>query len=779
MAPEISQGLHEVEASEGEVVKFQCRFLGKPVPEIEWYKDDELLEESERMKFENNDGEYVLTIRNVSSFDEAEYKVLARNPLGTATCAAELLVEESVSKPELIRPMEDVVINSEEDGCFRVLVKGDVKVDWYKNDKLLEDEGRVVIVDEDDGETFTLAMEEATVEDSGVYKCVASNKAGEVTCSASLKVTSGKPEAPAIKPTVVSPVDKSSAENLQESPEEMTLVVEAPKSTAIGQTLELTIEGELFKVTIPQQEKPAPKQDISQDMPVVSTPLPVSKPKDEKPTDYAKEETLPKRPTDKEKLSHETPPPIQAKPKKHDVASEKRNEEDETGKLPYTTKREDGLPVWARKPKSDTSYKTTKKPDEKPASPKGKFEKARKSTSQPEEQAQRPEEVFEMPAEKPRDLDEGSLLQAERPKKVDKERQKAEQKPGKASETAHRPEKRAGKPDEESARPEEKVRKLETKVARPDIERTKPEEKAVSLPEKRKEPKEKVRVPEEQTSKPKQKDARPDERAPILDNKAQRPQETSRTPEETAEKPRKKEMADKPRKKETAEKPRKKEPRSDEKSAKLEAKTTPKGKETSEVKPGDKVVRPEQSKKKPTEKKPKKPKADEIAEERVVKTEKPEEAQQKQKQEETTPDKKEKLPAWAKREDGAPEWAKKSRTKEAPPAIKPKTTRKPSDTKKAPEFFEDLLEPVVEVVEGEDLNLTLKMKGRGKFAVDWFKNDVKITERPRCTTKTDGDTCELIVKNVTPEDEGTYRCVVTNDAGGSSRTFEINIKGIV
>ena len=143
------------------------------------------------MKFENKHGVCTLTINDTSAFDEAEYKVLARNPLGTITRTAELLVEESVSKPELIQLMENVVIKSGEDGCFRVLVKGDVKVDWYKNDKLLEDEGRVVIVDEDDGETFTLAMEEATVEDSGVYKCVASNKAGEVTCIASLKVTPG------------------------------------------------------------------------------------------------------------------------------------------------------------------------------------------------------------------------------------------------------------------------------------------------------------------------------------------------------------------------------------------------------------------------------------------------------------------------------------------------------------------------------------------------------------------------------------------------------------
>ena len=61
-------------------------------------------------------------------------------------------------------------------------------MDWYKGSELLEDAGHVVIVDEEDGETFTLALEETSVEDSGTYKCVATNKAGSVMCTATLKV---------------------------------------------------------------------------------------------------------------------------------------------------------------------------------------------------------------------------------------------------------------------------------------------------------------------------------------------------------------------------------------------------------------------------------------------------------------------------------------------------------------------------------------------------------------------------------------------------------------
>ena len=99
------------EVKEGQTAKFQCRVFGKPAPEIEWYKDDTLIEDNaEGISFDTEDGCEILIIRDASPSDEAEYKVLARNPLGTATSSAELLVEEEVEKPELIEPLEDVQV---------------------------------------------------------------------------------------------------------------------------------------------------------------------------------------------------------------------------------------------------------------------------------------------------------------------------------------------------------------------------------------------------------------------------------------------------------------------------------------------------------------------------------------------------------------------------------------------------------------------------------------------------------------------------------------------
>ena len=191
-SPTFTETLQPSEVKEGADVTFTCRAKGEPSPEIEWYRDDTLLDQDDRVEIHQKDGVSTLTIKNVSTVDEAIYKALARNPLGITISEAELLVTEPAVKPELLEPLSDLDVKCGQDGCFSVRIKGNVKVDWYKDEEMLIDAGRVVIVDEQDGETFTLAVEDARVEDAGVYKYVARNEAGELSGTAELKVSPGK-----------------------------------------------------------------------------------------------------------------------------------------------------------------------------------------------------------------------------------------------------------------------------------------------------------------------------------------------------------------------------------------------------------------------------------------------------------------------------------------------------------------------------------------------------------------------------------------------------------
>ena len=60
-------------------------------------------------------------------------------------------------------------------------------VSWYRNDEALSDGGRVVTSQSDDaanGVRHSLTVLSTKPHDSGVYKCVARNKHGTVTCRA-------------------------------------------------------------------------------------------------------------------------------------------------------------------------------------------------------------------------------------------------------------------------------------------------------------------------------------------------------------------------------------------------------------------------------------------------------------------------------------------------------------------------------------------------------------------------------------------------------------------
>ena len=149
---------------------------------------------------------------------------------------------------------------------------------------------------------------------------------------------------------------------------------------------------------------------------------------------------------------------------------------------------------------------------------------------------------------------------------------------------------------------------------------------------------------------------------------------------------------------------------------------------------------------------------------------------------ESIQDKKDKLRG--KPEKNVPEWAKKARSKDTPPPVKPKTKPKSTDTRKvpgekeiAPELKKDVGEPGVELKEGEDAQLKVKFKGTPPENVEWFKDGSKLADKQRFTSKNVGDGCELVVRKVTPRDSGTYICVATNETGSTTKTFHLIVEG--
>lgn len=188
--PVFTELLQPVEVVEGSPAKLQCRVSGVPEPNIEWFRDSEPVKEDKRIKM-RFDGELcTLKILSTELDDEGAYKCVAKNELGSASCASELLVNEPNKKPEFTEKMKPVDVTEGEAARFDVRVKGNPLpvVDWFRGKDKLEDEGRHVMMDDEEDGKFTLIIEDTVPEDAGTYKCVASNEEGRATSKAALAV---------------------------------------------------------------------------------------------------------------------------------------------------------------------------------------------------------------------------------------------------------------------------------------------------------------------------------------------------------------------------------------------------------------------------------------------------------------------------------------------------------------------------------------------------------------------------------------------------------------
>lgn len=109
MTPTILLELKNVTVNSGDPVKFQVQAIGNPSPIITWYKDDEKLEMSNRIKeFHENDVFTLLLFECVAS-DSGSYECVAENAHGKVYTRAFLTVLGDEVKPEP-QPIE-VVLN--------------------------------------------------------------------------------------------------------------------------------------------------------------------------------------------------------------------------------------------------------------------------------------------------------------------------------------------------------------------------------------------------------------------------------------------------------------------------------------------------------------------------------------------------------------------------------------------------------------------------------------------------------------------------------------------
>ena len=181
--------LESVEVSEGESVKLKCTVIGRPDPNITWYKDHQLLHENSRFKMKvTPDNTCILNIVKSDVNDEGTYTCTATNSAGKDTCSANLTVNGEGKPPEFTKVLENAEVLDGSPVRFEVHVEGKPSplIEWLKGTKILKPGPRFETHSSENSHMFVITS--CRDDDSGTYTCKAQNKVGTASCEATLVV---------------------------------------------------------------------------------------------------------------------------------------------------------------------------------------------------------------------------------------------------------------------------------------------------------------------------------------------------------------------------------------------------------------------------------------------------------------------------------------------------------------------------------------------------------------------------------------------------------------
>lgn len=201
VAPHFIEPLKQVQVEEGKPTELICKINPESKPEVKWFKDDQPIQSSQNIKFEQNeDGTVKLVIQSATAHDIGNYRCEAVNKAGSdKTIGALKFAQISEVEPmeELggllgfAKELQDQNVNANESATFEckldeatVQVK-DLDVKWAKDNQAIQ---KGEAVKQDDG-TLKLVLDKIENEDAGQYKCTVTSGDSTAFTEAKLSVT--------------------------------------------------------------------------------------------------------------------------------------------------------------------------------------------------------------------------------------------------------------------------------------------------------------------------------------------------------------------------------------------------------------------------------------------------------------------------------------------------------------------------------------------------------------------------------------------------------------
>ncbi|XP_070569686.1 obscurin-like isoform X2 [Ptychodera flava] len=196
-APEFTKKMKSAEVVEGDLVRFDCKVTGTPMPDITWCKDGHVLSiyGGHHRFFTDDNGVCAMVIPQTTLHDNGEYSCSAANFVGKVSCSASLLVKEKVelppepSPPDFTSTFKDLTIVEGSTISLQCTVSGYPEPDvmWILNGRVIQPATDIRMMF--DGETASFTRVKALPEDSGVYTCRLTNMHGEThSCNARVTV---------------------------------------------------------------------------------------------------------------------------------------------------------------------------------------------------------------------------------------------------------------------------------------------------------------------------------------------------------------------------------------------------------------------------------------------------------------------------------------------------------------------------------------------------------------------------------------------------------------
>ncbi|KAF2360881.1 Immunoglobulin I-set [Trinorchestia longiramus] len=180
---------------EGVKFSFECRVMGYPVPEVEWFKDNLSITKNPDYKTTFENGVCCLTIEETFTEDSALFTCQAYNASGRTETSATLTVKETepaevLCPPAFTRrlPPSTLALEGAEHQLEATVTGHPLPVvSWLKNDSCV-DESPDYVITYNNGECV-LRFEEVFMEDAARYLCRATNELGQDETSTNMTVT--------------------------------------------------------------------------------------------------------------------------------------------------------------------------------------------------------------------------------------------------------------------------------------------------------------------------------------------------------------------------------------------------------------------------------------------------------------------------------------------------------------------------------------------------------------------------------------------------------------